>query len=175
MALIIPGFKSVKDYSDKVGVAYMTVVNQMKRGFCPYPQRRIDGSTSHPLYKTWENMLTRCYNPEATGYHNYGGRGIKVCKEWRHNFQQFLQDVGDKPTVLHTLDRIDVHGNYEPSNVRWATPEEQASNKQAEPAGVHFDKSINRWKIIYKEKYVKSFKEEEEARLFLEEFRQTLK
>ena len=73
--------------------------------------------TDHPLYKTWENMKSRCYNPNATGYSNYGGRGVTVCEEWRNSFKKFAADMGSKPAG-HTLDRVDVNGDYTPSNCR---------------------------------------------------------
>ena len=73
-------------------------------------------------------MIARCYSPVATGYNRYGGRGISVCDRWRASFEAFIDDVGPKPTPLHTLDRTNNDGNYEPSNVRWATRKEQSRN-----------------------------------------------
>lgn len=84
----------------------------------------------HPLYGTWEAMHQRCRNPNATGYRNYGGRGIKVCERWQ-KFENFLADVGERP-VGHTLDRIDVNGDYTPDNVRWANRSIQNKNKRTE-------------------------------------------
>jgi hypothetical protein len=73
-------------------------------------------------------MKKRCYTSSATGYRNYGGRGIRVCERWRGSFLAFLEDVGVRPTGRHSLDRIDNNGNYEPGNVRWVTQAEQATN-----------------------------------------------
>lgn len=82
----------------------------------------------HPVYSLWQNMLQRCNNKKNTHYKNYGGRGIKVCREWELSFELFYKYVGDRPSNKHTLDRINNDGNYEPSNVRWATRKEQAGN-----------------------------------------------
>jgi hypothetical protein len=83
---------------------------------------------SHPLYHIWRGMMHRCENPRATGFKNYGGRGIKVCDRWRNSLELFAADMGPRPSDKHSLDRLDNGGHYEPGNVRWVTQQEQMSN-----------------------------------------------
>jgi len=83
-----------------------------------------------PTYNSWNNMKFRCYNQKATQYAFYGGRGIKVCNEWKVSFDQFVEDMGIRPERT-TLDRINPDGNYEPGNCRWATKSEQSRNRRS--------------------------------------------
>lgn len=87
------------------------------------------GLCKHKLYTTWKGLKQRCYNPNSQRYKDYGGRGIKVCDRWINSFQNFLDDMGERPKGK-SIDRIDVNGNYEPSNCRWASPIEQSHNKR---------------------------------------------
>jgi hypothetical protein len=74
-------------------------------------------------------MRYRCNNPNHHAYENYGGRGITVCSRW-DNFENFLQDMGPRPSLEYTLDRIENNGNYEPNNCKWATALEQRHNRR---------------------------------------------
>ncbi len=88
----------------------------------------LPNHSKHPLYSTWSGMVQRCYNKNTFGYNNYGGRGISVCDEWLSDFKKFVDDVGEKPSSEHSLDRIDVNGHYVKENVRWANKSIQSSN-----------------------------------------------
>ena len=84
--------------------------------------------TGTPEYRAWYSIKDRCNNPNNEDYHNYGGRGIKVCDRWS-KFENFFSDMGLRPGGM-SLDRQDVNGDYEPRNCRWATSKEQARNQR---------------------------------------------
>ena len=83
-----------------------------------------------PEFVAWVMMKQRCYNPKVRGWKYYGGRGIKVCPEWRDDFRAFLAHIGPRPGPGWSVDRIDPDGNYEPGNVRWATALTQQRNRR---------------------------------------------
>lgn len=101
------------------------------------------GMYGTPEYSTWSGMRARCRDENYAGY---GDRGIRVCEEWDNSFTAFYRDMGDRPEGM-SLDRIDVNGNYEPENCRWATHTEQQHNKRNnnDVVGVHFAKHIQKW------------------------------
>jgi hypothetical protein len=88
------------------------------------------GLRNTPEYQAWHNMKKRCTLPSHPDYRMYGGTGIGVCPAWRNSFLAFYGDMGVRPSPQHSLDRIDPTGNYEPSNCRWATKQEQSRNRR---------------------------------------------
>jgi len=112
-------------------------------------------------YSSWKAMKNRCLNLSHKAYNSYGGRGIFICSNWINSFEQFLKDMGERPEG-YTLDRINVDGNYEPANCRWATKEVQQmnmvrrKNKTSIYKGVSFNKDKQKWKscINYNKKQI---------------------
>lgn len=87
------------------------------------------GYSNSPTYRIWQGIGKRCYRPQASNYHLYGGRGIRFCTRWE-NFENFLSDMGERPSSEYSLERRDYNGHYTPQNCRWATVLEQAGNKR---------------------------------------------
>lgn len=85
------------------------------------------GKERTPTYQAWDSMVQRCTNALSRTYPWYGGRGIGICARWRV-FENFLQDMGERPGKSLSLDRIDTNGDYEPGNCRWATRRQQQGN-----------------------------------------------
>jgi hypothetical protein len=97
---------------------------------CGCTRNVTHGETGSPEYRTWAEIKQRCYNPKTRYFHLYGGRGIGMCVRWFDSFEEFLSDMGRKPSPKHSVDRINNDGDYEPANCRWATKMEQSHNSR---------------------------------------------
>lgn len=104
--------------------------------------KKLKHSRSSTEYSSWTNMKYRCYNKNCPQYEHYGARGITVCDRWLNSFDDFYDDMGKKPDKSMSLDRIDVNGNYEPSNCRWATSQQQSRNKRKPYMGYTIKKTF---------------------------------
>lgn len=135
-----------------------------------------ENSTTHgkiktPEYRTWAHMKSRCTNPNVKEYKNYGGRGISMCERWLNSFENFLADMGERPSSKYSIDRFPNNdGNYEKSNCRWADKKQQADNRRSnvilEYSGIKMSQSewakslgVNHTNIIAFLKRNKSFPE----------------
>lgn len=107
------------------------------------------GKAGSKTYKIWVGMLSRCTNPNTNCFKSYGGRGISICERWR-TFENFIADMGECPPGL-SIDRIDVNGDYEPSNCRWADMKTQSRNKRKNRLLTHNNQTrcVAEWAEIY--------------------------
>lgn len=125
-------------------IAFHTYLLKGTRKSCGCLKRELEktfgfvhGNNGHPLFQRYSDMILRCADKEDP---NYGGRGIKVSESWLNSFETYLQDMGPQPTEKHTVDRIDVNGDYCKENCRWGTRSMQSFNKRPPrniPAGVY--------------------------------------
>lgn len=97
--------------------------------------RYVKSRVNHGMSKTgewisWWGMIKRCNSVNDPSHSDYGGRGIKVCDRWLHSFENFLEDMGHRPSPVHSIGRLDNDKDYEPSNCRWEDPKQQSINKR---------------------------------------------
>ena len=126
-----PAFKCQCDCGNIVWVNRFHIRNGHTRscGCYAIKFRTKHGMTHSKEWQSWKDMRTRCYNPKHISFKNYGSRGITVCPSWRNSFETFYSDMGPKP-IGFTLERKDVNKGYSKSNCKWATWEEQSTNKR---------------------------------------------
>jgi hypothetical protein len=115
-------------------------INSLKRGTSLHcgclissiitDMKTVHGGCGTPEYRSWAHLKERCLNPNNKDWKDYGGRGISVCERWLGSFAGFIADMGPRPSPKHSIDRIDVNGNYEPGNCRWADPVTQRNNQR---------------------------------------------
>jgi DNA-directed RNA polymerase specialized sigma24 family protein len=125
------------------------------------------------LYRTWYHLVDRCTRSTDRAYPRYGGRGIRVCDRWLASFDSFCDDVGERPTPKHTIDRIDNDGDYEPENVQWATRTEQSRNRRntVRLAGVSLAEAAETAGIPYRRAYTRVYRGLSEQALSTESLR----
>lgn len=124
-SMCVMHYKRVRKHGNPHHVTQKIPPSQRKHG-----ASWVDGKAT-PEYSAWASMKSRCENPAARNFKDYGGRGIRVCAKWRNSFEAFLADMGPRPSKQHSIDRIDNDGNYEPGNCRWATAKRQQRNKRS--------------------------------------------
>lgn len=145
-------WKCICDCGQEVSVEGSRLVKYETQSCGCYQRKRASeanfkhgyGNTRNPLdntYSIWTGMKARCKNPNHKSYPDYGGRGIKVCEHWE-DFFNFLCDMGHAPSPQHTLDRIEVNGNYEKANCKWSTRSEQNLNKRSKEEPLNIDLAI---------------------------------
>jgi hypothetical protein len=148
----IKGRKTVKCKCSCGNISFINAykLNDGKTKMCRECHERSKTKHGHsrtPLYHIWQGMKQRCYDKHSISYCHYGLIGIKVCDRWLESFENFLEDMGERPSKEYSIDRIDNNGNYCPDNCRWATHEEQQNNMSSNRLLTYEGKtkSVSQW------------------------------
>jgi AP2 domain len=155
-----------------VRLSHLTMGKVLSCGCYSRDRKTKHGMYGSSIYRRWNQMLQRCENPNSKEFHNYGGRGIKVCKRW-HDFRNFVADVGLPSQPDYELDRIDNDRGYEPGNIRWTTQAIQIRNQRkrlgcsSHYRGVCWNAQRQKWqaeiKVATNRRHLGHFKNEEDA------------
>lgn len=173
--------KLYKSYCTRCGNEKIMIGTEVKNGYSKscgclnkVSHSKKHGMTGTLIYNKWKGMKQRCYNSNYDFYSAYGGRGIKVCDEWKDDFMQFYKDMGDVPFEGAELDRINNDDDYKPSNCRWVSHEENSNNRRKYHnktgyTGVTYKPHLNKYQAqLYKNKkfiYLGVYETAEEAHL----------
>ena len=162
----LPGYSSLTEFSNAVGLSLPLVCMHMKAGKCLWPRREI-GTESHELYRTWVTIKRRCYAETDKNYSSYGGRGVRMCGRWYTSFWNFVEDMGEKPGPQYTIDRINNDGPYSPDNCRWATPTQQSLNQRKRKDNKSGYKGVSfvngKWRASYRHRHLGCFETSAQA------------
>lgn len=134
-------WKRFANFKCECGIVFESQISKVKCGHtkscgCLVIKKITDFNRTHdksktPEFNTWVGIKQRCYNRNNPRYGIWGGRGITVCQRWLESFDNFLDDMGERPTPYHTLDRVENDKGYYKQNCRWATPKQQALNRRS--------------------------------------------